>query len=48
MYKNNKIWLFLGLLTVLVLVLAGCAKEETPASDRSTTTSGDGSTSSSR
>ena len=31
MYKNNKIWLILGLLTVLVLLLAGCAKEETPA-----------------
>src|SRR4030042_6984027 len=31
MYKNNKFWLILGILTVLVLVLAGCAKEETPA-----------------
>ncbi len=30
MYKNNKIWLIVGLLTVLVLILAGCAKEETP------------------
>jgi alpha-glucoside transport system substrate-binding protein len=32
MYKNNKIWLILGIFTVLVLVLAGCAKAtETPA-----------------
>ena len=30
MYKNNKFWLIIGLLTILMLVLAGCAKEETP------------------
>ena len=31
MFKNKAIWLFLGLLTVLALVLAGCASPATPA-----------------